>query len=138
MPLRAARAERLQRRLAARWRCENRLVTQVDSSSAAAKPGRGSEVEEALLEGLRQGDDRVFADLVQDWSSVMLRLALVHVDSRAVAEEVVQEAWLTVLRDIDRFERRSSLRTWVLGIVVNRARARARVSSDGRSRFPPT
>lgn len=79
-----------------------------------------------MLAGIRQGDERVFAELVQRWSGVMLRLALAHVDSRAVAEEVVQEAWLTVLRDSERFERRSSLRTWVLGIVVNLARARAR------------
>ena len=56
----------------------------------------------------------------------MLRVALAHVDGRAVAEEVVQEAWLTVIRNIDRFERRSALRTWVLGIVVNLARSRAR------------
>jgi RNA polymerase sigma-70 factor, ECF subfamily len=103
-----------------------RRVSQVDSSSASAKPGRGSDVEEALLEGIRSGDERVFTELVQGWSSVMLRLARTHVDSRAVAEEVVQEAWLTVLRDVDRFERRSALRTWVLGIVVNLARSRAR------------
>lgn len=56
----------------------------------------------------------------------MLRLALSHVGSRAVAEDVVQDAWLTVLRSLDRFERRSAFRTWVLGIVVNVARSRAR------------
>lgn len=82
--------------------------------------------EAALLERIRAGDERVFSELVRSWGGVMLRLALVHVGSRAVAEEVVQEAWLTVLRDLDRFEGRSSLRTWVLGIVVNLARSRAR------------
>ena len=56
----------------------------------------------------------------------MLRLALSRVESRAVAEEVVQDAWLTVLRSLDRYERRSAFRTWVLGIVVNLARSRAR------------
>lgn len=57
----------------------------------------------------------------------MLRLALSHVQRRAVAEEIVQEAWLTVLRSLDRYEGRSPLRTWVLGIVINLARSRARV-----------
>src|SRR5688572_9756619 len=75
---------------------------------------------------LRAGDARVFTALVDGWSSMMLRLALTHVESRAIAEEVVQDAWLTVLRSIDRFARRSALRTWVLGIVVNLARSRAR------------
>ena len=56
----------------------------------------------------------------------MLRLALAHVDNRAIAEEVVQDAWLTVLRSLERFEGRSAFRTWVLGIVVNLARSRAR------------
>ena len=97
------------------------------SSGASSQLDHAEGTEGALLEGIREGDERVFAELMQEWSSVMLRLALVHVESRAVAEEVVQEAWLTVLRDIGRFERRSSLRTWVLGIVVNLARSRARV-----------
>jgi RNA polymerase sigma-70 factor (ECF subfamily) len=79
-----------------------------------------------LLTALRSGDEQVFCQLVDHWGGVMLRLALAHVANRAVAEEVVQEAWLTVLRSLDRFERRSALRTWVLGIVVNVARSRAR------------
>jgi len=82
--------------------------------------------DEALVRALQSGEEQVFNDLVERWSGMMLRLALAHVDPRAVAEEVVQDAWLTVLRSLDRFERRSSLRTWVLGIVVNCARSRAR------------
>jgi RNA polymerase sigma-70 factor (ECF subfamily) len=79
-----------------------------------------------LLSALKVGDERVFEELVEHWSGMMLRLALAHVESRAIAEEVVQDAWLTVLRSLDRFERRSTFRTWVLGIVVNLARSRAR------------
>jgi RNA polymerase sigma-70 factor, ECF subfamily len=82
--------------------------------------------DEALLHALRNGDEATFAQLVDAWGPVMLRMALVHMPNRAVAEEVVQEAWLTVLRTLGRFERRSALRTWVLGIVVNLARSRAR------------
>ena len=82
--------------------------------------------DDVLVRGLMDGDERVFNALVERWSGMMLRLALVHVESHAIAEEVVQDAWLTVLRSLDRFERRSSLRTWVLGIVVNCARSRAR------------
>jgi RNA polymerase sigma-70 factor (ECF subfamily) len=84
-----------------------------------------------LLDAIESGNEEAFSELVKRWSSVMLRLALAHGADRAVAEEVVQEAWLVVLRDLSRFERRSSLRTWVLGIVVNIARSRAR--SERRS-----
>jgi RNA polymerase sigma-70 factor (ECF subfamily) len=82
--------------------------------------------DDRLLDALKQGDQRTFNDLVERWSGIMLRLALARVQNRAIAEEVVQDAWLTVLRSLDRFERRSTLRTWVLGIVVNLARSRAR------------
>jgi RNA polymerase sigma-70 factor (ECF subfamily) len=82
--------------------------------------------DDRLLDALKQGDQRTFNDLVERWSGIMLRLALARVQNGAIAEEVVQDAWLTVLRSLDRFERRSTLRTWVLGIVVNLARSRAR------------
>lgn len=82
--------------------------------------------DDAILTALREGDERVFTELVERWSGVMLQMSLSHVANRAIAEEVVQDAWLTVLRSLDRFERRSTLRTWVLGIVVNLARSRAR------------
>jgi RNA polymerase sigma-70 factor (ECF subfamily) len=82
--------------------------------------------DDAVLSALRRRDERVFVELVQSWGGVMLRVAVAHVGNRALAEEIVQDAWLTVLRTLDRFERRSSLRTWVIGIVVNLARSRAR------------
>src|SRR5215218_2965722 len=62
--------------------------------------------------------------LVDRYGPLMLRIALTHVRTRAVAEEVVQEAWLGVLQGLDRFEGRASLKTWILRIVANRARTR--------------
>jgi RNA polymerase sigma-70 factor (ECF subfamily) len=89
-------------------------------------PAQSAGDDEALLRALLNGDDRVFSELVDRWSGMMLRLALTHIKSQPIAEEIVQEAWLTVVHSLDRYERRSSLRTWVLGIVVNLARSRAR------------
>jgi RNA polymerase sigma-70 factor, ECF subfamily len=77
-----------------------------------------------LVERLRAGDEEAFMDLVVSWSPSMLRVARMYVPSQAVAEDVVQETWLGVLNGIDRFEGRSSLRTWVFAILVNRARTR--------------
>jgi len=76
-----------------------------------------------LLERLRAGDEESFMSLVGRYHESMLRLARTFVHSHAVAEEVVQETWLGVVRGIDRFEGRSSLRTWLLSILVNRARS---------------
>jgi RNA polymerase sigma-70 factor, ECF subfamily len=103
-----------------RFGCENGRVGGARASSRTDRPANDL-----------GRDEEVFGGLVTGWSSTMLRLALAHVPTRAVAEEVVQEAWLVVLRDFRRFERRSAFRTWVLGIVVNIARSRAR--SERRS-----
>jgi RNA polymerase sigma-70 factor, ECF subfamily len=80
--------------------------------------------ESALVAALRAGDDRAFMDLVTEYTPGMRRLALTFVRSAAVADEVVQEAWLGILRGIDRFEGRSSLKTWMYRIVANVARTR--------------
>jgi RNA polymerase sigma-70 factor (ECF subfamily) len=80
--------------------------------------------EQQLIAALRAGDERAFTALVDSYGPAMLRLALAHTPSRAVAEEVVQEAWVGVLRGLDRFEARSSLKTWVMSIVLNTARTR--------------
>jgi RNA polymerase sigma-70 factor, ECF subfamily len=81
--------------------------------------------ESTLIARLRDGDEATFEALVAELYPSMLAVARGYVRSRAVAEEVVQEAWLGVLRGIDRFEGRSTLRTWVLRIVANVARTRA-------------
>jgi RNA polymerase sigma-70 factor (ECF subfamily) len=78
----------------------------------------------ALLTALKDGDETVFVAVVEAWGPAMLRLARAHVASEAVAEEVVQEAWVGILRGLDRFEGRSSLKTWAFSIVSNLAKTR--------------
>ncbi len=80
--------------------------------------------DEALVAGVRSGDEAVFAELVTRWSPSMLLLARTFVSTAASAEEVVQDTWLAVIRGIDRFEGRSSLRTWVYRILVNTGKTR--------------
>jgi RNA polymerase sigma-70 factor (ECF subfamily) len=81
--------------------------------------------ESARVAALRAGDERAFMELVNEHTPGMRRFALTFVHSPAVADEVVQEAWLGVLRGLDRFEGRSSLKTWIYRIVANVARTRA-------------
>jgi len=76
-----------------------------------------------LLRRLRAGDEQAFVTLVERHNGSMLRLAASFVPSRAVAEEVVQETWLAALRGLAGFEGRSSLKTWLFSILVNRARS---------------
>jgi len=80
--------------------------------------------EREQLAALRAGDERAFAALVDLHGAAMLRVARLYVRDRAAAEEAVQEAWLGVFRGIERFEGRSSLRTWLLRIVANVARTK--------------
>lgn len=76
-----------------------------------------------LVARLRDGDEGAFVILVERYHMPLLRLASTFVPNRAVAEEVVQDTWLGVVRGIDRFEGRSSLKTWLFRILVNRARS---------------
>jgi RNA polymerase sigma-70 factor (ECF subfamily) len=78
----------------------------------------------ALVAALRAGDQDAFAALVDKFYMPMLRLAMLYVPSRAVAEDVVQETWLGVLQGLNRFEGRSSLKTWMFRILTNRAKTR--------------
>lgn len=83
-----------------------------------------TEEERALLEGLRQKDERAFTALVERYNGSLMRLARLYVPNRGVAEEVVQETWLGVLQGMNRFEGRCSLKTWLFKILMNRARTR--------------
>lgn len=82
-----------------------------------------------LVEALRAGDERAFMMLVERCQPAMLRLAMMYVSTRAIAEDVVQEAWLGVLKGLDGFEGRSSLRTWIFRILVNTAKTRGQRES---------
>jgi RNA polymerase sigma-70 factor, ECF subfamily len=86
-----------------------------------AGPDPTSDPDRALVERLRARDEAAFAELVDRYGATMLRVARMHVRDRQVAEEVVQETWLAVLDGIDRFEGRSSLKTWIFRILTHAA-----------------
>src|SRR4030066_2485757 len=77
-----------------------------------------------IVRALRSGDEAAFMALVERHQGQMLRIARMYVPAQAVAEEVVQDAWLGVLKGLEGFEGRSSLRTWVFRILVNIAKTR--------------
>src|SRR2546429_1422481 len=78
----------------------------------------------ALVDALRRGDEAAFMRLVDEYGPALLRVARMYVPTAAVAEEVVQETWIGVLNGIDRFEGRSSLKTWIFRILANIAKTR--------------
>ena len=92
---------------------------------------RASAEDLALVERLRAGDETAFAMLIRRHQAQMLRVARMYVSSQAVAEEVVGDAWLAILQGLDRFEGRSSLRTWMYRILTNIAKTRGQ--REGRS-----
>jgi RNA polymerase sigma-70 factor, ECF subfamily len=96
----------------------------VTPAQAHPRAGSTASQEVDLVARLRAGDEQAFEGLVDEYYAIMLSVARGYVRSRAVAEEVVQEAWLGVLKGLDRFEGRSSLKTWIMRIVVNIAMTR--------------
>jgi RNA polymerase sigma-70 factor (ECF subfamily) len=93
--------------------------------AATALASRCVDDDVELVDRLRVGDESAFVTLVGLYQPRMLRLAETTVGSRAVAEEVTQDTWLAVLRGVERFEGRSSLKTWLFHILLNRARSAA-------------
>jgi RNA polymerase sigma-70 factor, ECF subfamily len=81
--------------------------------------------EQRLLQALRAGDEMAFVALVERYQGTMLRLAAIYTTDHEIAADVVQEVWIGVLRGLDRFEGRSSLKTWIFRILTNCAKTRA-------------
>ncbi|HEX2165904.1 MAG TPA: sigma-70 family RNA polymerase sigma factor [Longimicrobiales bacterium] len=108
-------------------------VGMLPNASLPPPHASAAESEDALLfSALRDGNEKAFARAADQYFSGMLRLALTHVDSRATAEEVIQETWMAAIRGIDRFQGRSSVKTWLFHILRNLARTRG--SRDSRMR----
>jgi RNA polymerase sigma-70 factor (ECF subfamily) len=100
----------------------------VNASATESGPSRE---ELDLIRALRSGDEATFTTLVSRYNPSLLRTAMMYVHDRSVAEEVVQDTWIGVLRGIDGFEPRASLKTWIFRILVNRAKTSAQ--REGRT-----
>ncbi len=96
----------------------------------AAHP-QASAADAAVIAALRDGDEEAFTRLVDQHHAALRRIARLYVSSSAVADEVVQETWLAVIQGVWAFQGRSSLKTWILRILINRAKTRAQ--REGRT-----
>lgn len=99
------------------------------AADAHLAPPHPASNDAALVAALRRGDEQAFTQLVTSLHGPMLRVALMYVANRAVAEDVIQQTWLGVLQGLDRFEGRSALRTWIFRILVNIAKTRGKAES---------
>ena len=90
----------------------------------AAPDAAGVDDDAALLVALRAGDEGAFSTLVMRHHASLKRVARAYVSTDAVAEEVVQDTWLAVISGLERFEGRSSLKTWIFHILANKAKTR--------------
>jgi RNA polymerase sigma-70 factor, ECF subfamily len=93
-------------------------------TGTAAEGGRAPDPDAPLLARLRAGDEAAFATLVSRYHASLKRVARMYVSTDAVADEVVQDTWLAVIDALDRFEERSTLRTWLFRILTNKAKTR--------------
>jgi RNA polymerase sigma-70 factor, ECF subfamily len=100
------------------------MLTGEGASLAHVPRDSGADDDEQLLLALRRRDEQAFATLVDRYHARLVRLASLFVANQAVAEEVAQETWIGVLQGIDRFEGRSSFRTWLFRILANQAKRR--------------
>lgn len=96
----------------------------ISRKSQAVNSSSLTKAEDQLVARLRRGDEGAFDELVNQHHSVLIRMAMGYVADREVAEEVVQDTWMVVIESLDRFEGRSSLRTWICGILIHKAKDR--------------
>jgi RNA polymerase sigma-70 factor, ECF subfamily len=113
------------------WQYLDGELDGVSSGDLQRHPHAQTSEDAKLIEALRTGDEQAFASLVRRHYTSMLNVTMNYISSRAVAEEVVQEAWLGVLNGLDQFEARSSLKTWIFSLLINRAKTC--VKREGRT-----
>jgi len=102
-------------------------IARCSSIEQMTSPAKGTALtsdEQRLIARLRKGDEGAFDELVNRHHGALIRMAMGHVADREVAEEVVQDTWMVVIESLNRFEGRSSLRTWIFGILIHKAKDR--------------
>ena len=113
---------------------ERNALTRIHMTEAATDSGATQVAaldDLSVIDALRRGDEGAFAGLVDQYHASLRRVARLYISDRAVADEVVQDTWLGVIQGIRAFEGRSSLKTWIFRILINRAKSRA--AREGRT-----